>query len=77
VDYRAFDFDFILLGGGLNLTLSLCEVWGSHPKQDSLGDIFLNHFFESHKMVDVEPSKLVPIWWNYRKNEESISKRLD
>jgi hypothetical protein len=41
-DFGVFDFDFILLGGDLNLTLSLREVWGSHLNQDPL-DAFFNH----------------------------------
>jgi hypothetical protein len=66
----------ILIGGDLNLTLSLGEVWGIHPRQEPLEEFFI-HFFERHKLVDVEGAKLVPTWRNFRRNDEAISKRID
>ena len=64
------------MGGDLNLTLSLREVWGTHPRQDPLSDFF-NFCFKSHNLVEVELTKLVPTLRNFIKQDEAISKSLD
>ena len=70
------DSQFLLLKGYLNLTLSLSKVWGAHMTQDLLCNYF-NIFFESHKLVDIEPLKLVPTWRKFRNQKYAISKCLD
>ena len=54
----------------------MCEFWGSNPKQDPLNDFF-NFYFKSHKLVDVEPIKLVMTRRNFIKEREAISKRIE
>ena len=49
----------VILGGDLNLTLTMGEVWGENSRKDALGNFFLD-FFEKRKLVDVVPLKLEP-----------------
>jgi hypothetical protein len=65
-----------VLGGDLNFTLSLKEVWGKHPKRDPLEDFFPTGF-------------LLITWWTRspqksprhggkgRKGGDLVAKRLD
>ena len=55
----AMDKEKVILGGDLNLTLTMGEVWGENAKKDALGNFFLD-FFEKRKLVDVVPLKLEP-----------------
>jgi hypothetical protein len=64
-----------VVGGDFNLTLSLWEVWGSHPRAD-MKRLFQD-FFEKAKLVDIEPVKLSPTWRNFRTEEEEVAKRLE
>ena len=65
----------VILGGDLNLILTMGEVWGENPKQDALSAFFL-YFFEKGNLVDVVPLKLEPTWRNNR-GAQSIFKILD
>ena len=47
----------IILGGDLNLTLNLKEIWGEAARSDPLGNFF-SQCFENAHLVDVEPVKL-------------------
>lgn len=47
----------VILGGDLNLTIYVTEVWGSHSFQDPLGGYFKRLFKYLH-LVDLAPSKL-------------------
>jgi hypothetical protein len=67
---------FTLVGGDLNFTLSLREVWGENPRVDSQSGFFLS-FMEKHHLVDIEPVKLMPTWHNFRTDKEAVAKRLD
>ena len=58
---------YFILGGNLNFTKDIREVWGSSLYKAPLGDFFI-HFMFSHHLVDVDPIKLVPIWRNYCKD---------
>ena len=49
----------LILGGDLNLTLTMGEVCGENSRKDALGNFFLD-FFEKRKLVDVVPLKLEP-----------------
>ena len=70
------DQENVILGGDLNLTLTMGEVWGENAKQDALSSLFLD-FFEKMKLVDVAPLKTEPTWRNKRGGAQAISKRLD
>jgi exonuclease III len=67
---------FLVVGGDLNITLSLREVWGAHPRADRKR-LFFQAFFEKANLVDIEPVKLSPTWQNFRTGEEEVAKRLD
>jgi hypothetical protein len=71
-----FNNPMIVIGGDLNFTLSLREVWGPCPREDRQRGFFQD-FMESHRLVDVEPAKLAPTWRNLRFGREEVAKRLD
>ena len=66
----------VILGGYLNLTLMMSEVWGENARHDSLSSFFMD-FFERRKLVDVAPLKLEPTQRNKRGGAQDISKILD
>lgn len=67
---------YAILGGDLNLIVYEREVLGSHAISDSLGPYFKS-FFESNKMVDVEPLPLLQTLINSRTGDNYVAKRLD
>lgn len=66
----------VTIGGDLNLTLSLKEIWGSHGKLDSLSSHFTN-LFRDNALVDVQLGVLGPMWTNGRSRNEALAKRMD
>lgn len=66
----------MILGGDLNLTTSIREVWGENLKSDPL-DVYFFPFFDSLNLMDKCPSKLSPMWRNMCNVESPISKRLE
>jgi hypothetical protein len=65
-----------MVGGDMNLTLSIQEVFGV-PSQTGSQSGFFSSLFEKPHLVDIDPTKLVPTWMNFRTRENAISKRLD
>jgi len=65
----------VIIGGDINLTLNKREIWGEIARKDTL-IYFFSHFFEAHKLIDVELVKLFPTWKNDRRGRSGISKRL-
>jgi hypothetical protein len=49
----------IILGGDLNFTISMHEVWRPHPRQDSQESFFVN-WIEKNKLIDLEPLETFP-----------------
>jgi hypothetical protein len=72
----SFSGPFMVVGGDLNFTLSLYEIWGENPRQDNQMGFFVS-FMHSHKLVYIEPIKLVPTWHNFIIYEDVVSKILD
>jgi hypothetical protein len=66
----------IIVGGDLNFTLSMREVWGASSRIDPLSDFFTS-LLHTSGLVDVQPSKLTPTWRNGRTGADGIAKRLD
>jgi hypothetical protein len=66
----------VILGGDLNFSLGLSEVWGAHARADPLAGYFTQKIVECN-LLDIEPTKLKPTWRNNRVGEDSIAKRLD
>jgi hypothetical protein len=66
----------LVVAGDLNLTLSTGEVWGGSAASGQLSGFF-NSLFQAHKLIDVQPDKVVPTWRNGRSGYEAITKRLD
>jgi hypothetical protein len=66
----------LVIAGDLNLTVSTSEVWGGYVASGQLAGFF-NSLFQTHKLIDVQPDKLVPTWRNGRSGTDSIAKRLD
>jgi hypothetical protein len=65
-----------VVGGYLNFSLLLRDVWGDNPKEDHLRGFFLS-FLEDLHLVDMEPIKLSPTWRNFITGKEVVAKRLD
>jgi hypothetical protein len=74
--FKVLSTENLILGGELNFTLSLQEVWCAHPHRNPL-EYFCAHLLESSHLVDLEPFKLSPTWKNGRKSVEGISKHID
>ena len=66
----------LILGGELNFTLGLSEIWGSRARSDPLS-AFFSKSLEDFGLVDVAPSVMLPTWNNRRVGDENICKRLD
>jgi hypothetical protein len=47
-----------------------------HPQRGPLKDFF-SHWIEGNRLVDLEPLKLSQTWWNGRKGDFLVAKRLD
>ena len=75
-DSGALEFQNLILGGVLNLTLSSSEVWGKNARADSLGPFF-SQMFEQKGLVDLAPLKIMPTWRNKRSADQEVSKRLE
>jgi hypothetical protein len=67
----------MVVGGDLNLTLPLREVWGAFPLSRPTWRFLCILFLEKYHLADMEPIKLVPTWRNFHTNEEAVAKRLD
>jgi len=53
----------LLVAGDLNLTVSTGEVWGGTTNSGQLASFF-RALFQFHKLIDVQPDKIVPTWRN-------------
>jgi hypothetical protein len=49
----------VILGGDLNFTTSIMEMWGAHSRDDPLRSYF-RELIQGEGMVDVEPLKMLP-----------------
>jgi hypothetical protein len=65
-----------ILGGDMNFTSSISEVWGNYSRLDPF-ETYFNHYFEALHLVDVNPIKLALTWRNLCSLEDAVSKRLD
>jgi len=72
----AFSGPFLVVGGDLNFSLSLQEVWGENPKEYQLRGFF-HSFLEEQHLLYMEPVKLTPTWRNFRTGKEVVAKILD
>ena len=66
----------IILGGDLNFSLGLSEIWGDRARSDGLSDFFTK-LLDDHGLMDIVPSLISPTWTNRRVGSENICKRLD
>ena len=66
----------LILGGDLNFSMGLSEIWGIRARLDPLSNFFTK-WPENYGLVDVVPSVMLPTWNNRRVGAENISKRLD
>ena len=64
------------MGGDLNLTLGVVEIWGLKAILDPLSDFFENHLAQLN-VFNIEPIKLNPTCRYKREGEHMILKRLD
>ena len=65
-----------ILGGDLNLSLGVVEVWGLRASPEPFTYFFF-HVVEQISLIDIDPVKLSPLWRNRRTRDERIAKRLD
>lgn len=68
--------DIKIMGGDLNFTLSLEEIWVFSARPDPLAPL-LNSFCDRLGLFNVHPAKLEPTWRNNRNFQDSIAKGLD
>ena len=66
----------LVIGGNMNFTLGVHELWGPRARVDPLASFFSN-LLQNIKMVDLDPQKLKPTWTNRRTGEDRIAKRPD
>jgi hypothetical protein len=66
----------VILGGDLNFSLGLSEVWGLHARVDPLAGYFGQKLVDC-KLIDLEPTLLKPTWRNNRVGEDGVAKRMD
>ena len=66
----------LILGGDLNFSMGLSEIWGFRARSDSLSDFFTKTL-ETYGLVDITPTVMLPTWTNRRVGTENICKRLD
>jgi hypothetical protein len=66
----------LILGGDLNFTTLIREVWGELAKADPL-QIYFSQMIQDEGLVDVELAKLLPSSRNGRCGKDYIDKRLD
>jgi len=65
----------IILGGDLNFTLSLKEVWGAHLHQDP-HESFFSHWIEKNHLIDLAPQKNSQTWCNGKNGDALVTKYL-
>ena len=66
----------LILGGDLNFTTSIREVWGAHAREDPLLPFF-SQLIQDEGLANVEPLKFLPTWRNLRVGEAHVAKILD
>lgn len=71
-----FSNENVILGGYLNLTLGIVEIWGPKAILDSLSGFF-KHYLAQLDLFNIEPIILNPTCRNRRSGEHRIAKRLD
>jgi len=64
-----------ILGGDLNFTLALSELWGTHRVDPLLYDF--SRVFQDVGMIDMCPEPVGPTWRNARSSCDGIAKILD
>jgi len=65
---RLLEFDFMqvgntMIGGYLNFSLGLAKSWGNRARIDPLM-AFFEVFLDSHELLNIETTKLLPTWRN-------------
>jgi hypothetical protein len=63
----------LILGGDLNFSLGIKEVWGTHARSDPLSTYFTQKL-EELNLLDIEPVNFKPTWRNNRVGEDNIAK---
>lgn len=71
-----FSHEQVIMGGYLNCSLGIAEIWGSRAIPNPLSDFFKSHLIQKD-LIDLDPIKLNPTWRNRRVGEDKIAKRLD
>jgi hypothetical protein len=72
-----FNDPLLVIGGDLNFTLSLREVWGPSPRVDHHRGFFLS-FLEKPKAGRLRTIlSSLPTWRNFRTDNDEVAKILD
>ena len=66
----------LILGGDLNYSLGLSEIWGDKARMDSLSDFF-SKLMDDFGLMDIDMTILLPTWSNRRVGLDNICKHLD
>jgi hypothetical protein len=68
--------DLTVIGGYLNFSLWILEIWGPTTQVDSLFTYFFGKL-EDSSLIGIEPTKLSLTWRNKITRNARISKRID
>ena len=63
----------LILGGDLNYSLGLSEIWGDRPRMDNISNYFSSKL-DDFDHVDIDPTVLLPTWSNRRVGIDNICK---
>ena len=66
----------VVIGGDLNFTLGVHDIWGLNARSDPLV-AFFKTLLRNLKLVDLDPQNIKPTWSNRRVGDDRVAKRLD
>jgi hypothetical protein len=66
----------LIIGGDLNFSLGVAELWDQWAQPNSLLDYF-SHKLSELGLIDITPIRAIPNWRNNRMGEGYIAKIID
>ena len=66
----------MVIGGDLNFTLGVHEIWGPSARSDPLA-AFFKTLLQNLKLVDLNPQNIKPTWSNKRTGDDSVISQIN